>query len=202
MEVLRLRRNASVCKYETVFLASKELASARKSANLSMRRLAKITNRPVSTVARIELGTTDPSVGLLDELLRACGRQLTITALSIAPPETPSSSEGTTPMPTQPSKYPNPRGDDAWDNDAIHFLLEQPDVSATFKRGPLAECLRRQPNRLDKQPHRVAEAADLAARHGVRQIEIYDARIGKTVVRLVRTDPSAPAYPADRMRTT
>ncbi|MFV0316207.1 MAG: hypothetical protein ACK5O2_04505 [Microthrixaceae bacterium] len=101
-------------------------------------------------------------------------------------------------MPEAPTTYPNPRGDDPWDNDAVHYLLEQPDVDASFRRGPLTECLRRQANRLDKQPHRVAEAEQLARRHGVRQVLLHDRRIGKDIVRLIRTDAQAPKYPAER----
>jgi hypothetical protein len=98
-----------------------------------------------------------------------------------------------------PSAYPNPRGDDPWDNDAVHYLLDQFDVSASFTRGPLMECLRRQPNRVKNQPHRVAEAAELARRHGVIQKPLFDAEVGKTVVRLIRTDLGAPAYPSTRV---
>ena len=98
----------------------------------------------------------------------------------------------------EPTQYPNPRGDDPWDNDAVHFLLDQEAVSAVFKRGPLMECLRRQMNRLETQPDRVEEAKLLAARFGVRQIECFDQHLGKTVVRLVRTDADAPTYPDDR----
>jgi len=97
-----------------------------------------------------------------------------------------------------PSTYPNPRGDDPWDNDAVHYLLDQPDVAISFKRGPLMECLRRQPNRLKNQPHRVQEAAEFARRHGVIQKPVYNAEIGKTTVRLIRTDPRAPKYPPTR----
>ena len=60
------------------------------------------------------------------------------------------------------------------------------------------ECLRRQPNRVKNQPQRVEEAAELARRHGVIQNSSYNANVGKSVVRLIRTDPGAPSYPAER----
>ncbi len=94
-----------------------------------------------------------------------------------------------------PTTYPNPRNDNAWDNDAVHWLLDQPDVAASFKRGPLMECLRRQPGRVKNQPHRVEEAAGLARSHGVIQRQEYDAGTGKELVRLYRTDPDRPHYP-------
>ena len=94
-----------------------------------------------------------------------------------------------------PTTYPNPRNDNPWDNDAIHWLLDQPDVAASFKRGPLMECLRRQPGRLKNQPHRVEEATVLARSHGVIQRQEYDLGTGKELVRLYRTDPDRPRYP-------
>ena len=93
-----------------------------------------------------------------------------------------------------PTRYPNPRGDNPWDNDAVHWLLDKPDVAQRFKRGPLMECLRRQPARLRHQPHRVEEAADLARRHGVIQRREFDPGTGKTLVRLYRTDADRPRY--------
>lgn len=98
-------------------------------------------------------------------------------------------------MPTEPTTYPNPRGNNPWDNDSIHWLLEQPDVAGKFTHGVLFECLRRQPNRLRNQPNRVAEAEALARRFGVEQRRVHDPVLGKDMIRLVRTDPEAPSYP-------
>ena len=48
--------------------------------------------------------------------------------------------------------YPNPRKDNAWDNDAVQWLLDKPDVvAATFTRGTLMECLRCQPDKVENQ---------------------------------------------------
>ncbi len=94
--------------------------------------------------------------------------------------------------PTPPSTYPNPRNDDPWDNDAVHWLLEQPGGEA-WTRGVLMECLRRQPNQLARNRHRVDEAARLATRHGVVQERIE--RGTGSIVRLFRTDDNAPTYP-------
>lgn len=163
-----------------------------------MRRLAALVHKPVSTIARIESGSSSPSVDLFNELLWVCGRTLAVVERNQLPRHQPNRSTET-PMPEAPTTYPNPRGDDPWDNDAVHYLLEKADVAASFRRGPLAECLRRQPNRLEKQPHRVAEAEEFARRHGVRQAPMYDRRIGKDIVRLIRTDADAPQYPPERV---
>lgn len=98
-------------------------------------------------------------------------------------------------MPSEPTTYPNPRNDNPWDNDAVHWLLDHADVAAEFTRGALMECLRRQPGRVRNQPERVARAAELANRHGVQQRLVEDATIGKSVIRLIRTDPERPEYP-------
>jgi hypothetical protein len=97
--------------------------------------------------------------------------------------------------PDPPATYPNPRGDNAWDNDAVHWLLEHADVSDAFDRHNLMECARRQPKRLEEDLDRVILAARLCERHGVQQVQVFDQRIGKTVWRLRRTDPEAPIYP-------
>lgn len=94
-----------------------------------------------------------------------------------------------------PNHYPNPRGDNPFDNDAVHWLLEHADVSAQFDRHNLMECARRQPKRLENDVDRVILAARLCERHGVLQVQVFDAKIGKTVWRLQRTDPGAPIYP-------
>jgi hypothetical protein len=94
-----------------------------------------------------------------------------------------------------PDRYPNPRNDNAWDNDAVHWLLEHPDVAAQFERGDLFECARRQPKRLETDLDRVILAARLCERHGVDQVQVFDPKLGKTIWRLRRTDPDAPEYP-------
>lgn len=101
-------------------------------------------------------------------------------------------------MPTAPSTYPNPRSDNAWDNDSVHWLLKHPDVSEYFSRHDLMECARRQPKRLENDLDNVILAAQLCERHGVRQVQVFDRGIGKTVWRLRRTDADAPEYPDDR----
>ncbi len=98
-------------------------------------------------------------------------------------------------MARPPETYPNPRNDNAWDNDAVHWLLAHSDVAAAFERGDLFECARRQPKRLENDLDQVILAAKLCERHGVEQLQVFDSRIGKTIWRLRRTDPEAPEYP-------
>src|SRR5687768_5433818 len=98
-------------------------------------------------------------------------------------------------IPVEPTRYPNPRGDNAWDNDAVHWLLTHADVSSHFDRGSLMECARRQAKRLENELDRVILAAKLCERHGVEQLQVADRKIGKVVWRLRRTDPDAPEYP-------
>lgn len=74
---------------------------------------------------------------------------------------------------TPPDTYPNPRGDNAWDNDAVQWLLTHDDVAAQFDRANLMECARRQPRRLENDLDRVILAANLSGLHGVEQIEDY-----------------------------
>jgi hypothetical protein len=100
---------------------------------------------------------------------------------------------GTHHRPAPPSSYPNPRNDDPWDNDAVHWLLEQPG-GERWTRGVLMECLRRQPNQLARNAERVADAARFAKRHGV--IQEATARGGRPITRLYRTDDKAPDYPS------
>lgn len=98
--------------------------------------------------------------------------------------------------PTQPivppDTYPNPRNDDAWDNDTVHWLLRQKGGRG-WTHGVLFECLREQPNQASKNPQRVRDAASLAKRHGVIQQRV--SRGNGSIVRLMRTDPAAPEYP-------
>src|SRR5450432_3363990 len=106
-------------------------------------------------------------------------------------------------MPTGPTTYPNPRGDDPWDHDAVQWLLlEHPDVAQEFTRGTLFECVRRQPQRLGNEPKRVERAAMFCRLYEVEQLEVFDPKVGKPIVRLRRTDPRAPKdYPDyDAMR--
>ena len=98
-------------------------------------------------------------------------------------------------MVNPPTSYPNSRNDDPWDNDAVSYLLTKPDVARVWKKGPLFECLRRQPGWIQKQPARVEDAARAAKRHGVEQLAMHDPRVGKDIVRLIRTDAAAPLYP-------
>lgn len=139
------------------------------------------------------LGKVKEALGVVEMVWRALDGQpaeatslIPITGTLTLPP-----SEGVEP----PTTYPNPRGDNHWDNDAVHWLLEKPDVAERFKRGPLMECLRRQPGRLRREPHRVEQAAELAKRHGVIQRREFDPKTGKDMVRLYRTDPDRPCYP-------
>lgn len=97
--------------------------------------------------------------------------------------------------PPPPDTYPNPRNDDPWDNDAIHWLLEHEDVASAFTRHNLFECARRQPRRLEEDLDNVILAAKFCERHGVEQVEVLDQRIGKQIWRLRRTDADAPEYP-------
>lgn len=98
-------------------------------------------------------------------------------------------------LPPPPDTYPNPRNDDPWDNDAIHWLLEHEDVAAAFTRHNLFECARRQPRRMEDDLENVILAAKICERYGVEQVEVFDQRIGKRIWRLRRTDPGAPEYP-------
>lgn len=55
------------------------LREARRAAGLSARALAIKAGTSTTTVTRIEAGTMDPTIGMLDRLLRAAGRQLELT---------------------------------------------------------------------------------------------------------------------------
>lgn len=99
--------------------------------------------------------------------------------------------------PPEPTTYPNPRGDDAWDNDAVQWLLLR-GTSNKWTRGVLMEALRRQGRIVRDRPDIVADAAQFAAGFGVRQIEVP--RGNRTITRLIRTDARAPSYPSNRVR--
>lgn len=64
------------------------LSHARLEAGLSARGLAAKAGVPTSTVTRIERGTTDPTLGMLERLLDATGHDLLVKATirSTAPP--------------------------------------------------------------------------------------------------------------------
>ncbi|HEX9823163.1 MAG TPA: helix-turn-helix transcriptional regulator [Actinomycetota bacterium] len=55
---------------------ARALRAARRRAGLTQRQLAQRARVPQSTVGRIEAGSTDPKVGTLRTLLRACGEDL------------------------------------------------------------------------------------------------------------------------------
>ena len=166
----------------------------RTKTNRTVTEVALAAKVAPSTVLRAESGQSEPSISVYARMIRATGARLRIDE----PEETAMTPSG----PTPPTTYPNPRGDNPYDNDAVHWLLEQPGVHAAgWTRGTLMECLRRQPNRVRNQPDRVDEAARLAARYGVLQKEETDPRIGKSLVRLHRTDPGKPTYPGESSAT-
>jgi predicted transcriptional regulator len=54
-------------------MAARMLRHARRSAGLTQRALAASTGIPQETIARIEVGRSDPRVETLDRLLEGCG---------------------------------------------------------------------------------------------------------------------------------
>lgn len=100
--------------------------------------------------------------------------------------------------PSPPSTYAdsNDRGNDAWDHDAVCWMLEQLGPTTEWTYHSLFECARKQRNRLENDVDRVIAAASVCGQLGVKQIELRDPRIGKLIVRLRRTDPDAPDYPS------
>ncbi len=54
------------------------LTTARKEAGLTQRDLAAWSGVPQTTIARIEVGNTDPRVGTMSRLLAACGRDVSL----------------------------------------------------------------------------------------------------------------------------
>ena len=170
-------------------MVSQELKRARQVSRLSPTQLARKVGRAPSTVTRIESGETQPTFELGVQLFDACGFRL------VAEPTDPNFELEQLPMPSEPTTYPNPRGNNPWDNDTVNWLFEQPGVAARCSIGTLMECLRRQPGRVRNQPQRVADVETLARSFGVEQRKVHDASVGKDMVRLVRTDPGAPLYP-------
>jgi len=176
--------------------ASVDVAAASRVTGISagqLDRVRRLRNDAVHNPSRRpSLEALDEALGVLEMVFRATGGErpsLQTTTLRTMPPA--AGQRGSDP----PTAYPNPRNDNPWDNDAVHWLLDKPDVAAAFKRVPLFECLRCQPGRVRNQPHRVEEAARLARRHGVVQRQELDERLGKRIVRLYRTDADRPRYP-------
>ncbi len=91
----------------------------------------------------------------------------------------------------------NSRNNDPWDHDAVCWMLEQLGPDTEWSYHNLFECGRRQASRLRSDLDRVVDAAHVCGRLGVEQLtDLFDQKRGKTVVRLRRTDPDAPEYPA------
>ena len=84
-----------------------------------------------------EVFTASSAVRRLDQPIR---RAAAPTALSTSEPPCKPGPTGTVEM---PDRYPNDFGDDPWDNDAVHWLLDQPGVAAEWSRQRLFEALRR-----------------------------------------------------------
>jgi len=94
-------------------------------------------------------------------------------------------------VPRVPARDPERPQDDPWDADAVRFLLGKPEGGA-WTRGDLMECLRKQGNRVRRQPDRVREATRLGDRY---QVEQKPDPGGKTV-HFFRNDRGAPRpYP-------
>jgi predicted transcriptional regulator len=55
---------------------ARQLRQARRRAGYTQRQLAALTGVAQPTIARIESGESDPRVGTLDHLLRACDEML------------------------------------------------------------------------------------------------------------------------------
>jgi transcriptional regulator with XRE-family HTH domain len=71
----------------TMSEAATLVSGARTGAGLTMRALAARAEVATSTVARIEAGTVDPTVGMLARLLRAAGRELELGTRRAPGPE-------------------------------------------------------------------------------------------------------------------
>jgi hypothetical protein len=101
-------------------------------------------------------------------------------------------------MTTPPTTYTdsNERGNDPWDHDTVCWVLEKLGPTTRWTYAVFFECARKQPNRLQNDLDRVLEAARICGRFGVEQLQVHDPNLGKDIVRLRRTDPGAPVYPA------
>ena len=60
--------------------AATALRDARRLANLTQRQLAQQAGVPQATIGRIEAGLITPRVDTLENLLRAAGRELSVSA--------------------------------------------------------------------------------------------------------------------------
>lgn len=173
-----------------------DVSAAAKASGVSEKQIVRVRTIRNATVHkpadRPSLAALDEALGILELMWRALDGGTSERPTTSAKRELPVAQ---TSRVGKPDVYPNPRKDNAWDNDAVHWLLDHPDVAASFARGTLMECLRCQPDKVENQPHRVEEAARLARKHGVIQRQEYDAKLGKRVVRLYRTDPDRPRYP-------
>lgn len=99
--------------------------------------------------------------------------------------------------PPQQFSKSNNRNNDPWDHDAVSWMLDQLGGATEWNYHNLFECARRQPKRLTSDLDRVVDAAHVCGQLGVEQlVNVFDQRRGKMVVRLRRTDPEAPVYPA------
>ena len=136
-----------------------------------------------------EVFTAPSRVLRLDQPIR---RVAAPTELSTSEPQAKPGPTGTVEI---PDRYPNDFGDDPWDNDAVHWLLDQPGVAAEWSRQRLFEALRRQKRLADSGHPDIARAEAVAHRFGVRQITVP--RRNGSITRLQRTDPDAPGYPDD-----
>ena len=107
-------------------------------------------------------------------------------------------------MATPPTTYAasNERGNDPWDHDAVCWILEQLGERPEWTYGVFFECARKQPNRKENDLDRVIEAARICGALGVDQLDVSDPTIGKSIVRLRRTDEGAPPYPAHYEKQT
>lgn len=176
---------------------SVDLSAASLATGVSMKQLdraRRVRNAAAHEGSRCTLNELDEALGILELVWRSREhrdqREQTAPVRRIL---AHTSTGGAEP----PTTFPNPKGDNPWDNDAVRWLLLKPDVAAAFKFVPLFECLRCQPARVANQPHRVEEAAHFARRHGVLQRQEFDGRLGKRIVRLYRTDPDRPRYPGN-----
>ncbi len=64
-----------------------EIASVRRARGLTVRELARLAGVADTTIARIERGQLDPSIGVVDRVLAALGRSLAV--VEGAPPPSP-----------------------------------------------------------------------------------------------------------------
>lgn len=100
--------------------------------------------------------------------------------------------------PEPPTRYAksNDRNNDAWDHDAVCWILDRLGPSTAWNYGAFFECARKQSNRKANDLDRVIEAARVCGSLGVDQLDVRDPNLGKDIVRLRRTDAEAPTYPS------